>query len=123
MADTTVARDAQVEHIGATPHPTRNLVILGGGLALAGLITAFYRVGGQSDRAASAELDRFRQAVFNKCHIESFGGPTDPRLASLYADSSRMRSVVGEQLGSLDRGQANCDQLIKSLRSVDYPVP
>jgi hypothetical protein len=33
-----------------------------------------------------------------------------------------MQAVVTEQLAILKRGQPNCDQILKTLRSVDFPV-
>jgi hypothetical protein len=43
-------------------------------------------------------------------------------MSSLYTDSSRMQAVVNEQLGILQHGHPNCEQIVKALKSVDFPV-
>src|SRR4051812_39834901 len=109
MAETTVSQGSQVEHIGAAPHPARNLMIGAGAVALAGLIGLYSFFTGRADKGYAAELDRFRQQMTTQCKMDQFAGPTNPELASLYADSSRMQTVVQQQLAALDRGKIDCD--------------
>lgn len=54
--------------------------------------------------------------------MSSSPGPAQPELNALYADSSRMQSVVHAQLRTLQRGQADCEHILKSIKSVDFPV-
>lgn len=122
MANQNAGNSPDGEHIGTTPHGKRNLFILGGALVAAGLIGVFYWQGGKSDTAAIAELQSFRQAMATQCKSEQFARPVTPQMNGLYADSSRMQAVVHEQLGNLQRGQPNCENIIKSIRSVDFPV-
>lgn len=123
MAGTAEPQDMQVEHIGAPPHPTRNRIIGVGAALLLGSMVLFYYMAGRSGKEAASELDRFRQTMFAQCKLESFSGSTDPMLSKIYARNSRMQAVVREQLAVLDRGQADCDAIVKALRRVDYPVP
>lgn len=121
MADMS-RQDGQVEHIGSAPHPMRNLMMAGGALGLAVIIGLFYFFSGRDDKTAGVELDQFRHLMATQCKMDSFAGPTHPELVGLYARNDRMRAVVGEQRGILDRGGANCDTVVRALRSVDYPV-
>lgn len=118
----TLTHDFAVEHIGPAPHTLRNILIAVAILAMSGLIALFYWQTGAQDQAAAAELDQFRQAMAQRCHDPQFAGPTDPQLTQLYADSSRMRQVVVQEFHNLQRDNANCEQVTKNLRSVDFPV-
>lgn len=109
-------------HIGTAPHGKRNGLLAIGALGAAALIGLFYWQSAKSDTAAAEELVSFRQSMATQCKQEQFARPVAKGLSDLYADSSRMQAVVHEQLGSLKRGQPDCDQIIKSLKSVDFPV-
>ena len=122
MADTNVARDITTEHIGAAHHPKRNLLLVAGLVIGGALIGVFYWQSAKSDSAAIDELQHFRAAMAAQCKQEQFARPAPKELNALYADSSRMQAVVHEQLGTLQRGQPNCDHIIKTIRSVDFPV-
>jgi hypothetical protein len=122
MVDKSNVQEVAGDPIGTAPHPMRNLLIGAAILAIAGLIGLFYWRGGKSDDAALVELQQFRQAMATQCKQEQFAKPIPKGLSSLYADSSRMQAVVHEQAGNLQRGQANCEQIVKSLKSVDFPV-
>lgn len=122
MADKDVLKDQESEHIGTAAHPKRNLLIGVGVLVVGGLIGFSYWRGGQSSDAAMAELGRFRQEMATQCKSEQFARPAQAGLDRLYAESSRMQAVVMEQSGALKRGQANCDQILRALKSVDYPI-
>ena len=114
--------DAPVAHIGAKPHPLRNVLLGVGLLCAAGLMWMFYgRVAGP-EHPAIAELDHFREAMHSRCSDARFAGPTEPTLARLYADSSPLRTTVIERYHALQRGQANCEQVVTSIKSVGYPV-
>ncbi len=117
-----VSQDAQTEHIGTAPHPMRNLLLLAGGVGLLGVMGLFYWQANSAEGASKVELDQFRQAMFTACKDEQFSGATRPEIASLYADSSRMRSVVQEQFGRIKSGKVDCDHITRSLRSVDFPL-
>ena len=121
MADQVAGNSPDGEHIGNVPHSKRNLLIAGGALVAGALIGLFYWQGGKSDTAAIAELQSFRQAMATQCKSEQFARPAAPQLNSLYADSSRMQAVVHEQLGNLQRGQPNCENIITRIRSVYFP--
>jgi len=122
MADQDAAKNTDGEHIGNTPHSKRNLLLVGALVVGAGLIGVFYWQGGKSDTAAIAELQSFRQAMATQCKSEQFARPAPQQLNGLYADSRRMQAVVHEQLGNLQRGQPNCDHIMKTIKSVDFPV-
>ena len=122
MANQDALNSPDGEHIGNTPHSKRNLLLVGGLVVGAGLIGLFYWQGGKSDTAAIAELQSFRQAMATQCKLEQFARPAAAQLSGLYADSSRMQAVVHEQLGNLQRGKPDCDHIIKSIKSVDFPV-
>ena len=122
MANQDAVQSPAGEHIGNTPHSKRNLLIVGGLVVSAGLIGLFYWQGGKSDTAAVAELTSFRKEMATQCKSEQFARPAAPQLSGLYADSSRMQAVVHEQLGNLKRGRADCEQILKSIKSVDFPV-
>ena len=122
MAATDVMDRYQVEHIGPAPHTTRNILIALGIFIMAGLIALYYRHADTASNAAANELSQFRQAMFSRCGGEQFAGQTDPQLAQLYADSSRMRAVVVQQFHLLQREPTRCEDVLKALRSADYPV-
>jgi hypothetical protein len=122
MADKDALKDIPGEHIGGEHHSKRNLLIAVGLVVGGGLMGLFYWQSGKSDSVAIAELQHFRSAMATQCKQEQFARPAPKELNGLYADSSRMQAVVHEQLGSLERGQANCDQIIKTIKSVDFPV-
>jgi len=122
MVEKNIAQNSPGEHIGVLPHPKRNLLLGGGVVISAALIGLFYWCGGKSDVSAIEELHSFRQAMATQCKQEQFARPPVKGLEGLYVDSSRMQAVVHEQLGSLRRGQVSCEQIVKSLKSVDYPV-
>jgi hypothetical protein len=122
MADKGASANEAVEHIGSAAHGKRNTLIGAGAVVAAALIGVFYWQGGKSDDVAIAALVSFRQAMATECKSEQFARPINPGLSGLYADSSRMQAVVTEQLAILKRGQPNCDQILKTLRSVDFPV-
>jgi hypothetical protein len=114
--------DAPVEHIGATPHALRNILVAVALAAMAGILMLFYWQSGRADDAAAIELAQFRQAMFNRCGDEQFAGSADPRLVELYADSSRMREVVVKQFHLLQKFDTRCDSVARALRAADYPI-
>lgn len=122
MAEKSAITNQPVEHIGAAPHMKRNLLLVAGSVVMGGLMGLLYWHWGHSDQAAVAELQRFRQQMAVQCNQEQFARPPQPQLSSLYADSSRMQTVVHAQLRSLQRGNADCEQILKSIKSVDFPV-
>lgn len=122
MADNVNLMNMGVEHIGDAPHRKRNLLLLAGIVLGGGLMGLIYWHWGQSDSAAAVELQRFREQMATQCKQEQFARPPQKGLSTLYADSSRMQAVVHAQLGNLQRGNADCDQILKSIRSVDFPV-
>lgn len=122
MADQISNMSFGVEHIGDAPHSKRNLLVLAGIVLGGGLMGLIYWHWGQSDSAAVVELQRFREQMATQCKQEQFARPPQKGLSSLYADSSRMQAVVHAQLGNLQRGHADCEQILKSIRSVDFPV-
>lgn len=87
-----------------------------------GILFLYYWHSGKEDIAAGVELDHFRQAMFSRCGGDRFSGETDPKLTSLYADSSRMRTVVVQQFHLLEQKSADCADVTKALRSVDFPI-
>lgn len=122
MADNINFMNQGIEHIGDAPHSKRNLLVLAGIVLGGGLMGLIYWHWGQSDNAAIAELQRFRQEMATQCKQEQFARPPQKGLNSLYADSSRMQAVVHAQLGNLQRGHADCEQILRSIKSVDFPV-
>lgn len=122
MTENDTLKKSPEERIGTSSHSTRNLALAGGLLGAIGLITLFYWRTGKSDEVAIEELQTFRSAMATQCKQEQFAKPPQKELNSLYADSSRMQAVVREQFGSLQRGQPNCEQILKTLKSVDFPV-
>ena len=122
MADKNILTSQPVEHIGPPPHIKRNLVLVAGSVVVGGLMGLLYWHWGQADRAAIDELQRFRQQMATQCKDEQFLRPAQPELNALYADSSRMQSVVHAQLRTLQRGQVDCENILKSIKSVDFPV-
>jgi predicted negative regulator of RcsB-dependent stress response len=122
MADNNGSANEAVEHIGNAAHGKRNGLLAAGVLGAGALIGLFYWQGNKSNDAAIVALQSFRSAMATDCKSEQFARPLAGGLGSLYADSSRMQAVVVEQLGILRRGQPNCDQIIKALKSVDYPI-
>jgi hypothetical protein len=115
-------KDAPVEHIGAAPNTLRNLLVAGSLVAMVSIIALSHWNDSKLDTAAAAEHSQFRQAMFNRCGGEQFTGATDPQLANLYADSSRIRTVVVQQFHLLQRSNTDCTEVTKALRSVDYPI-
>jgi hypothetical protein len=115
-------KDAPIEHIGAAPHTVRNLLIAASLVAMGSILTLYYWNNGKTDTAAAAEHSQFRQAMFNRCGGEQFTGAANPQLDSLYADSSRIRTVVVQQFHLLQRSNTDCADVTKALRSVDYPI-
>lgn len=122
MADKIILNSQPVEHIGPPPHIKRNLLLVAGSIILGGLMGLLYWHWGQADRAAIRELGTFRQQMATQCKDEQFARPPQPELNALYADSSRMQAMVQAQLRTLGRGQADCEQILKSIKSVDFPV-
>lgn len=122
MADNKIAANEAVEHIGAEAHGKRNTWMVVGGLVAAAVVGLFYWQGGKSDDAAVLALHSFRATMATECKQDQFARPMTAGLDAIYADSRRMQAVVTEQLGILKRGQPNCDQIVKALKSVDYPV-
>lgn len=120
--DKAPANNDAVEHIGSEPHKKRNLLVAVGIVLGAALIGLFYWREAKSDDIAVAELQQFRQAMASQCQQAQFQKPATEELNKLYADSSRLQAVVVEQGGVLKRGQANCDQVMRALKSVDYPL-
>ena len=110
------------EHIGAAPHPARNLLLGAAALAAVGLVGLYYWSSAKSDASAIKELQGFRQVMADKCKQEQFARPVSRQLESVYADSSRMQAVVHEQLGKLQGQQVDCDPVMKALKSVDFPL-
>lgn len=110
------------EHIGVAPHPRRNAALLIGGLVLAAVLGVYYWQEGVTEKAAKLELDDFRQSMSRSCPNEQWTGATQPTLATLYAESRRMRAVVQVQLASLHSSKADCDQIQRALRGVDFPL-
>lgn len=115
-------KDDPSGHIGPAPHAIRNLFIGGSLLVMVAILGVSYWSDGRADNAAAAELSQFRQAMFNRCGGEQFSGAADPKFADLYADSSRIREVVVKQFHQLQRANADCTDVTKALRSVDYPI-
>lgn len=111
-----------IEHIGPEHHPLRNTLILGGAVLMIGLLILFYWYNQREGSAAVGELNQFRLAMYHRCGGQQFNGTTDPQLAKAYVDSSRMRGVVVHQFHQLQRAKVDCDEVIKALRSVDYPI-
>lgn len=122
MSATDVMTRFEVEHIGPEPHLFRNALVALGIVIMAGLIGLYYQRADHAASNAAYELQQFRSAMFNRCGGDQFNGPADPKLAELYADSSRMRSAVVQQFHLLRRGNISCDDVRKALRSADYPV-
>jgi len=122
MSATNVMSRFHVEHIGPEPHLLRNALLALGIVIMAGLIGLFYQRADRQENVAAHELHQFRQAMFNRCGGEQFSGATDPKLAELYADSSRMRHAVVQQFHRLQRPETRCDDVAKALRSADYPI-
>ena len=116
------AQNEAVEHIGGEPHKLRNLLVVVGLLVGAALIGLFYWREAKSGDVAVAELQQFRQVMASQCQQAQFEKPATVELNKLYAESSRLQAVVMEQGGVLKRGQANCDQVMRALKSVDYPL-
>lgn len=114
--------DVPVEHIGPKPHTNRNLFLISGVLLLVGVMVLFYWYRGAAEVGATAELDHFREAMYNQCKDPQFKEPVDRRLIEIYAENEKMRAVVVEQFHELQRGRATCPQVVQALRSVDYPV-
>lgn len=114
--------DAPVEHIGPARHTLRNALLALSIIGMTGVLTLFYWQSGKSSDMAAGELTQFRQAMFNRCGDQQFDGALDPKLAELYADSSRMRAVVVKQFHQLQRDDTNCLEVAKALRSADYPI-
>lgn len=115
-------KDVSVEHIGSAPHKLRNALIAVSLVGIVGFLILFYWHSGKEANDATAELTHFRQTMFHRCGGTQFDGATNPQLADLYADSSRMRAVVVKQFHMLQRENTDCTEVIKALRSVDYPI-
>jgi hypothetical protein len=123
MATNAMTDDPQVQHIGSAPHTIHNIMLgVAALVVMAVLIGLFAWRTSRSDGAATAELSQFRQTMYNRCKDPQFAGPADSQLTSLYADSSRMRTVVVEQFHQLQRDNADCQQVAKALRAADYPI-
>lgn len=122
MTSKHAAQNSAPVHIGDTPHSKRNLLTVAGIVVGGGLMGLLYWHWGKEDHVAIAELQQFRQQMATQCKQDQFARPAPKELSSLYADSSRMQRVVHAQLGHLERGQADCEQILKSIRSVDFPV-
>ena len=116
------APDAPVAHIGAKPHPLRNVAIGVGLVASVGLLWTFYGRDPGPEHPAIAELDHFRESMSNRCKDASFAGPTDPKLARMYADSSQMRTTVIEKYHALQREQVTCAEVLTAIKSAGYPL-
>lgn len=111
-----------VQHIGREHHVRRNVLLsLAAIVGLLG-IGVFYWQAGKEGAAAAVELSQFRKLMYNRCGDEQFAGMLDPKLAGLYADSSRMRSAVMKQSHLLQSGETSCGDVAKALRSADYPI-
>jgi len=116
------AKDFQVEHIGPAPHTLRNILTATGIVLLIGLLSLFYWHTKTDGNVAIGELEQFREAMYNRCGGQQFSGPAEQPLTQLYVDSSRIRTVVVQQFHQLQRANANCEEVVKALRSVDYPI-
>ncbi len=123
MADVKASTNEPGERIGSGGSSMRTsgmvlaLVAVG---AVVGLVV--WRSGAGAVAQAPEPLQRFRTAMATECKLEPFGGPADERVIAAYNGSSRMQLVITEQLGMLKRGQANCDQIVRVLKTVNYPV-
>jgi hypothetical protein len=123
MAERDVGSDnAPVEHIGPKRSTNRNLFLITTGLLLVGVLVLFYWYRGAAETGAMAELDHFREAMYNQCKDPQFKEPVDRRFIEIYAENEKMRAVVVEQFHELQRGRVTCPQVVQALRSVDYPV-
>ena len=117
-----VTDNTPVQHIGRAHHVIRNtLLSLAVAVGLGGIVV-FYWQASKSNAAAAVELTEFRQMMYNRCGDVQFAGTLDPKLAGLYADSSRMRSAVVKQSRLLQSGGTSCGDVEKALRSADYPI-
>jgi hypothetical protein len=122
MSSTNAVQNSAPVRIGDTPHSKRNLMVVAGIVVGGGLMGLLYWHWGKTDNLAIQELQQFREQMATQCKQEQFAKPAPKELNSLYADSSRMQSVVHAQLGRLERGQADCEQILKTIKSVDFPV-
>lgn len=122
MTNKQVMQDSPEVHIGSAPHPKRNLLIAAGLVIGGALIGLFYWESDKSSTIAIDELHQFRQEMAHRCNLEEFARPSPTQFNEVYADSSRMQKVVHEQYNSLKRDQTSCDQVLKAIKSVDYPV-
>ncbi len=123
MADVKASTGEPGDRIGSGGAGTRTswivmaLVVVG---VVVGLVV--WRSGSGAVAQAPEPLQRFRAAIATECKLEAFAEPADERVIAAYNGSSRMQLVITEQLGMLKRGQANCDQIVKVLKTVNYPV-
>jgi hypothetical protein len=122
MSSKNVPQNSAPVHIGDTPHSKRNLLVVAGVVLGGGLLGLLYWHWGKTDNLAIQELQHFREQMVTQCKQTQFAKPSPKELNSLYADSSRMQAVVHAQLGRLERGQADCEQILKTMKSVDFPV-
>lgn len=123
MADVKASTNEPGERIGSggSGMRTSGLILA---LVAIGAVVGFvvWKSGGGAAAQAPEPLQRFRAAVAAECKLDPFAQPADERAIAAYNGSSRIQLVVTEQLGMLKRGQGNCEQIVKVLKSVNYPV-
>lgn len=123
MADVKASADEPGARIGSGGAGMRNAwMVLALGVVGVVIGIVVWRSSGGAAAEAPEPLQRFRAAIAAECKLDAFGQPADERLIAAYNGSSRMQLVITEQLGMLKRGQASCDQIVKVLKSVNYPV-
>lgn len=114
-------RDGEIPHIGAAPHRGRNLGIVGGLLALAGLIGVYEIYGSRSDAQELGRLNAFLSVYAQKCD-DRLAGPPSSMLSHVYLRSAAVQAAVETQLKALNT-DGNCGKVYTALHAADFPLP
>lgn len=122
MVDKAAGKDEQVEHIGTGGF--RGITwILGAVVVVGGAVAViFFRGSPAASGEAASDLVSLRASMASVCKDEQFAGPTPAALNQQYLESSRMQGVIAELNGQFKRGPVDCAHVVKTLKSVSYPL-
>jgi hypothetical protein len=108
--------------IGGESHLGRNVGIVVGVVALAGVIFGFTSYSNRQDATKLAQLDSFRAAYADKCEAPSFRTEAAPLLKDTFLRSERLQAAVEKQQAALASGTP-CDEIARALKAADFPMP
>jgi hypothetical protein len=108
--------------IGAPSHTARNIGVAIGLAVVSAAGFGFYRWSSAQDAQKLASLEAFRSAYAEKCDAPQWKGEPAPLVRDTFLNSSRLQDTIATQKAALDRGTP-CEDVLKALKSADFPLP